>query len=61
MARAKVSSDAARFKKRQLKLNRAVEVVEEIAPALEDRGFILVLRKLIVDVLKLNGFCVVTV
>ena len=32
-----------KVQKRQLKLNRAVEVVEEIAPALEDRGFILVL------------------
>ena len=32
-----------KVQKRQLKLNRAVEVVEEIAPALENRGFILVL------------------
>ena len=32
-----------KVQKRQLKLNRAVEVVEEIAPALEDCGFILVL------------------
>ena len=32
-----------KVQKRQLKLNRAVEVVEEITPALEDRCFVLVL------------------
>jgi len=45
--------------KGQLELNGAVEVVEEIAPALEDRRFIFILRELIVDVLKLDGFGVV--
>lgn len=44
--------------KGQLELNGAVEVVEEIAPALEDRCLVLVLRELIVDVLELDGLCV---
>ena len=41
---------------RELELDRAVEIVEEIAPAVEDRGLVLVLRKLIVDVLILDRF-----
>jgi len=41
--------------KRQLELNRAVKVIKEITPALKDRCFILVLIKLIVDVLELDG------
>ena len=45
--------------KGQLKLNGTVEVVEEIAPALKDRRLVLVLRELIVDVLELDGLCVV--
>ena len=61
MELAKVSSDAARFKKRQLEVNRAVEIIEEITPALKDRGLIFILGELIVDVLKLNGLCVVAV
>ena len=32
-----------KVQKRQLKLNRAVEIIEEIAPALENRGLVLVL------------------
>ena len=40
--------------KGQLEFYRAVEVVQKIAPALEDSGFILVLIELVVDVLKLN-------
>ena len=40
----------------KLKLDGAVKVVEEVAPAVKDGGFILVLVELIVDVLKLNGF-----
>ena len=47
--------------KGQLKLNGAVKVVEEIAPALEDRRLVLVLRELIVDVLKLDGLGVMAV
>ena len=41
-----------------LEVNRAVEIIEEITPALKDRGLIFVLGELIVDVLKLNGLCV---
>ena len=44
----------------KLKVNGCVEVVEEIAPALKDRGLIVVLSKLVVDILKLNGFGVVS-
>ena len=47
--------------KGQLEADGAVKVVEEIAPALEDGGFIFVLRKLVVDVLELDGFCVAAI
>ena len=47
--------------KGQLKLNGTVEVVEEIAPALEDRCLVLILRELIVDVLELDGLGVMAV
>ena len=47
--------------KGHLKLNGAVEVVEEVTPTLEDCCLVLVLRKLIVDVLELDGLCVVAV
>ena len=47
--------------KGQLKLNRAVEEIQETAPLIENGGFILLLCQLIVDVLKLNGFGVVAV
>ena len=40
----------------ELELDGAVEIVEEVAPAVKDRGFVLVLRELIVDVLILDGF-----
>ena len=33
----------------------AVEIVEKIAPALKNRGLVLVLRELVVDVLKLDS------
>ena len=46
---------------RELKFNRAVEIVEKIAPALKNGGLVLVLVELIVDVLKLNGFRVIAV
>ena len=45
----------------KLKVNGCVKVVQEIAPALKDRGFIIILRQLVVDILKLNGFGVVVV
>ena len=48
-----------KVQKGQLKLNGAIEVVEKIAPALKDRRLVLVLRELIVDVLELDGLCVV--
>ena len=44
------------IEKGQLKVDGAVKIVEEITPALEDRGFILILAELVVDVLELNGF-----
>ena len=36
----------------ELDEDRAVEVVQKVAPVLEDGSFVLVLRKLVVDVLK---------
>ena len=45
--------------KGKLELDGRIKVVQEIAPAVKDRGFVLVLIELIVDVLKLNCFCVV--
>ena len=39
----------------ELDKDRAVKVVQEIAPVLEDGSFVLVLRKLVVDVLKGDG------
>ena len=47
--------------KGKLELDRAIEIIEEITPCFKDRGFILVLRKLVVDVLILNGFGVVRI
>ena len=41
-------------KEGKLKADGAVEVVEEVAPALKDGRFILVLRKLVVNVLVLD-------
>ena len=40
----------------ELDENRAVEVVQKVAPVLKDGSFVLVLRKLVVDVLKGDGF-----
>ena len=50
-----------KVQKRQLEVDRAVEVVEEITPAFKDCGLIFILGELVVDVLKLNGLCVVAV
>ena len=47
--------------KGELEFHGAVEVVEEIAPCVEDGGLVLVLVELVVDVLKLDGFRVVAV
>ena len=47
--------------KRKLQVNAAVEIIEEIAPALEDRRLVIVLRELIVDVLKLDGLGVILI
>ena len=44
-----------KVQKRQLEMNRAVKIIEEITPTLEDCRLIFVLGKLIVDVLKLEG------
>ena len=43
----------------ELKVNRAVEKIQETAPFLEDRGLVLLLGQLVVDVLELDGLCVV--
>ena len=61
MLLAKVSWDAARFKKDSWKPDGAVKVVEEVAPALEDGGFVLVLAELVVDVLELDGLGVAAI
>ena len=42
-------------------MNRAVKIIEEITPTIKDCRLIFVLGELIVDVLKLNGLCVVAV
>ena len=42
--------------KGKLELHRAVKVIQKIAPRFKDCGLILVLRKLVVDVLILDGF-----
>ena len=47
--------------KRQLEMNRAVKIIEEITPPLKDCRLIFVLGELIVDVPKLDGLCVVAV
>lgn len=47
--------------KGQLKADGAVKVVEEIAPPLKDCRLVLVLRKLVVDVLELDGFRVAAI
>ena len=39
----------------ELDEDRAVEVVQKVAPVLKDGSFVLVLRKLVVDVLKGDG------
>ena len=39
----------------ELDENRAIEVVQKVAPVLKDGSFVLVLRKLVVDVLKGDG------
>ena len=50
-----------KVQKRQLKSDRAVEVVEEVTPALKKCRLVLVLRELIVDVLELDGLGVMAV
>ena len=50
---------AGQVDKGQLEGNGAVEIIEEIAPAVKDGLFVLVVRELVVDVPELDGFCVV--
>ena len=40
----------------ELDEDRAVEVVQKVAPCFKNGGFVLVLRKLVIDVLKGDGF-----
>lgn len=46
------------IEKRKLEGNRAVKVVDELAPAPKDRVFVLVFGELVIDVLKLNRLVV---
>ena len=55
----KVSGIGGDVYKRQLKMDRAVEEIEEGAPFLKDRRLVLLLGQLVVDVLKLDGAGVV--
>ena len=45
----------------ELKMDGAVKIIEEVAPRIEDRGLVLVLVELIIDVLKLHRFAVIVV
>ena len=45
----------------QLKVDRAVEKIQEGAPLFKDRGLVLLLRQLVVDVLILNGLGVIPI
>ena len=45
----------------QFKVDRAVEKIQEGAPLFKDRGLVLLLRQLVVDVLILNGLGVIPV
>ena len=42
--------------KGKLKLDGAVEIIEEVAPAVEDGLLVLVVRELVVDIPELDGF-----
>lgn len=42
------------IKEAELEVNRRVEVIQKIAPAVKERLLVLVLRELVVDILKLN-------
>ena len=44
---------------RELQMNTGIEIVQKIAPAFKDRGLIIVLGQLIIDVLELNGLGVI--
>ena len=46
---------------RELKMDGAVKIIEEVAPRIEDRGLVLVLVELIIDVLKLHRFAVIVI
>ena len=45
--------------KTQFKMNGTIKEIKECTPLLKDLYFILLLSQLIVNVLKLNGFCVI--
>ena len=40
----------------KLELDGAIEIVQEVTPAFKDRGLILVLVQLVIDILELDGF-----
>ena len=47
--------------KGELKMDGTVKIIEEVAPRIEDRGLVLVLVELIIDVLKLHRFAVIVI
>ena len=49
------------IQERELQMNPAVKVIEKITPAFKDGGLVVILRQLVIDVLKLDGFCVIAV
>ena len=44
---------------RELQMNTGIEIVQKIAPSLKNRGLIIVLSQLIIDILELNGLGVI--
>ena len=49
-----VEAEEDEFEEAELEVNRRVEVIQKIAPAVKERLLVLVLCKLVVDILKLN-------
>lgn len=50
-----------RIEEGELEMDGGIEIIQELAPILENSFLVLVLRQLIVDVLKLNGFGIIVV
>ena len=41
---------------RQLEVDGTVKIVEKIAPAFKNAGFVFILRQLIIDIIETDGF-----